>query len=149
MRGQADGDGESMRGQADNDAESILLSVLQNGFDFGDRDYVPIMPRSISGICSAAIINLARHVLTFLQPVSPAQPIVQTVKGQQPVQTLKNVRGFAFPYGQLKHLPALDDASNKAVSSSDMARIVNAAISSASFIDNCWIGTRAIGEMDC
>lgn len=97
------------------------------------------------GICLAAIINLAMVVLTFLQPTSPAKPIIQIKKGEPPRQTLNNARGYFFPYGELKHLPALDDPDSQPISASEMARIINAAISAAGFMGKCWIDVRAAG----
>lgn len=90
-------------------------------------------------------LELVRHVIMFLQPISPSKPVMQTVKGQPTVQTLNNVHGSVFPYRQLKHMPVLGDTTGRAGSSSEIARVVNAANSSASFIDRCWSETRATG----
>ena len=51
-----------------------------------------------------------------------------------------------FPYGQLKHLSAVDDSTASPLPSTEIAQIVNVAISSASFIDKCFTDTRASGE---
>jgi hypothetical protein len=101
----------------------------------------------MSGICLAAIINLAMVVLTFLQPTSPAKPITQVKKGQPPRQTLNNARGYFFSYGDLKHLPALDDPDSQPIPAGDMARIINAAISAAGFLGKCWTDVRAAGAV--
>ena len=42
---------------------------------------MPILPNCIAGVCFGAITNLAKHVLTFLQPSSPDKPMVQNLKG--------------------------------------------------------------------
>jgi hypothetical protein len=108
----------------------------------------------MSGICLGAIINLAFVVLSILQPTSPAKAIIQQKPHKaiynpssttEPRLTINNVQGFFYPYGELKHLPALDDPVAPAVAASAMAAIVNAAISSAPFLDDCWTGLRAAG----
>jgi hypothetical protein len=104
-----------------------------------------IWPSSISGICLAAIINLAMVVLAYMQPTSPAKPITQHKKGEPARQTLNNACGYFFPYGDLKHLPALDDPDSPPISASDMARIINAAIAAAGFLGKCWTDVRAAG----
>ena len=125
----------------------LCVCLLQHGYDYGQPDYVPFLPGSCSGICLGSIICFAFAVLTFLQPRAPSKPIVRQKKGQQHKQTLNNVRGYVFgQYGDLKHLPALDDPAAAAVSSSDMAAVVNAAISSAGALKQCWAGTRVAGE---
>jgi hypothetical protein len=101
----------------------------------------------MSGICLAAIITLAMVVLTYMHPTSPAKPITQHKKGEPARQTLNNACGYFFPYGDLKHLPALDDPDSQPISASDMARIINAAISSAGFLGNCWTDVRAAGTV--
>jgi len=100
-----------------------------------------------AGICLGSIINFALVVLQYLQPSSPAKPITQVVKGQQePQQTLNNVRGFVFgAYGQLKHLAAVGDPAARQVTDHDMARVVNTAISSASFLNKCWLQVKSAG----
>jgi hypothetical protein len=109
----------------------------------------------MSGICLGNIINYAFQVLTFLQPTSPAKPILQHHPDRaiyQPSstaaarQTLNNARGYMFPYNELKHLPALGDPVAPPVSASDMGGIVNKAISSAAFLGNCWTGVQAAGQ---
>lgn len=110
----------------------------KHGYSYGDPDCIPLLPASMSGLCLGAITNLAFHVLMFLQPASPSNPIVQDIKWQPSApQTLNNARGDVFPYGQLKHLPAMLGSSSSPASDQDMPRIVNTAISSASFVDRC------------
>jgi hypothetical protein len=116
-------------------------------YDYGAPDYMPFWPSSMSGICLAAIINLAMVVLTFLQPTSPAHPITQVKKGELPRQTLNNARGYFFPHGDLKHLPALDDPDSRPIPSSGLARIINTAISAAGFLGKCWTDVRAAGAV--
>jgi hypothetical protein len=121
--------------------------ALQGMYDYGTPDYMPILPSGMSGVCLAAIINLAMCVLTFLQPTSPAKPIAQHTKGEALRQTLNNARGYFFPYGDLKHLAALDDPDSQPISASEMARIINAAISAAGFMGKCWTDVRAAGAL--
>jgi hypothetical protein len=108
----------------------------------------------MSGVCLGAIINLAFLVLSILQPTSPAKAIIQQKPHKaiynpssitEPRLTINNVQGFLFPYGELKHLPALDDPVVPPVPASAMAGIVNAAISSAPFLGDCWTGLRTAG----
>jgi len=69
-----------------------FTAVLQNEYAYGPPDYVPFLPRCMSGLCLGAMVNLAMAVLTFFQPTSPNRPIVQTKSGQPPKQTLANPR---------------------------------------------------------
>jgi hypothetical protein len=55
----------------------LLLQTPQGIYDYGSPDYMPFWPRGMSGVCLGAIINFAFHVLTFMQPTSPAKAIVQ------------------------------------------------------------------------
>jgi hypothetical protein len=99
----------------------------------------------MSGLCLGAAVSLAMAVLTFFQPTSPSRPIVQTKKGQPPKETLNNARGYVWPYGDLKHLPAYDDDTAAAPTDTAMAKLVNSAISSASFLGSGWDKIRATG----
>lgn len=101
----------------------------------------------MSGLCLGAIISLAFTVLQFLQPRAASQPIVQHKRGSaEPKLVLNNPRGYVFgQYGDLKYLPALDDPAAALTSSSDMANIVNGALSSAGALKACWVKTRAAG----
>ena len=129
---------------------SCPVCLLQHGYDYGQPDYVPFLPETCSGICLGSISCFAFTVLTFLQPRAPSRPIVQHKKKHPPRQTLNNVRGYVFAqYGDLKHLPALDDPAAEAISCSDMAAFVNAAISSAGALKQCWTGTGAAGGHRC
>jgi uncharacterized membrane protein YgcG len=49
--------------------------------DFGMPEYHDILPAACSGLCLASITALAFAVLTYLQPVSPAEPIVKQQRG--------------------------------------------------------------------
>ena len=49
--------------------------------DFGAPEYHDILPAACSGLCLASITALAFVVLTYLQPVSPAEPIVKQQRG--------------------------------------------------------------------
>jgi hypothetical protein len=53
----------------------------KNGYDYGSPDPVDILPSSCSGLCLAAIINMAFVVLTYLSPSSPDTPAIQTAQG--------------------------------------------------------------------
>jgi hypothetical protein len=132
----------------------VLAATPQGIYDYGSPDYMPFWPRCMSGICLGAIVNLAFMVLSILQPTSPDRPIIQQKPNKaiynpssttEPRLTINNVQGFFYPYGELKHLPALDDPVAPGVAASAMAAIVNAAISSAAFLDDCWTGLRAAG----
>ena len=124
-----------------------VVSLSQHGHDYGAPDYMPMLPGCHAGICLGSIINFAFIVLQFLQPSSPAKPITKVVKGQQePQQTLNNVRGFVFgAYGQLKHLAAMGDPAASQITDHEMARVVNTAISSASFLNKCWLDVKSAG----
>ena len=55
--------------------------------DFGTPEYHDIVPAACSGLCLASITALAFAVLTYLQPVSPAEPIIKQQRGgRQPLQ---------------------------------------------------------------
>lgn len=73
-----------------------------------------ILPASCSGLCLAAIINLAFVVLTYLSPSPPDTPIVQQQrKGQQdPQLTLNNPCGFMCAFCGLQFLPAPEDGGS-------------------------------------
>jgi hypothetical protein len=49
--------------------------------DFGMPEFHDILPAACSGLCLASITALAFVVLTYLQPVSPAEPIVKQQRG--------------------------------------------------------------------
>ena len=49
--------------------------------DFGTPEYHDILPAACSGLCLASITALAFAVLTYLQPVSPAEPIIKQQRG--------------------------------------------------------------------
>jgi hypothetical protein len=133
---------------------------LQNGYDYGSPDYVDILPPSCSGLCLAAVINLCFVVLAYLQPQSPARPVVPRGRGSrsssaaQPQQTLNNPNGFVWGlYGGLQHVLAADadddDAqpARRGVVGDGLADVVNAAISGASgFLGGCWVKLKAAGE---
>jgi hypothetical protein len=122
----------------------LPLLLLQGIYDYGAPDYMPFWPSCMSGVCLGAILNFAKMVPTLLQPVSPARPIILAgEKETVPRQTLNSVRGYWLPFGELKHLPALD--SGPPIPSSDMARMVNTAISAVGFLGKCWQDVRAAG----
>lgn len=125
--------------------DAPVLSA-QHGYEYGQPDHVPFLPEPCSGVCLGSIINLAFTVLTFLQPRAPSKPVVQHKKNQPPKQTLNNARGYVFAqYGDLQHLPAVDDPLAASISSSDMGAIVNRAIGSAGALKQCWETTRDAG----
>jgi hypothetical protein len=45
--------------------------------DFGTPEYHDVLPAACSGLCLASTTAMAFAVLTYLQPVPPAEPIVQ------------------------------------------------------------------------
>jgi hypothetical protein len=49
--------------------------------DFSMPEYHDVLPAACSGLCLASITALAFAVLTYLQPVSPAEPIVKQQRG--------------------------------------------------------------------
>jgi hypothetical protein len=49
--------------------------------DFGAPENHDILPAACSGLCLASITALVFAVLTYLQPVSPAEPIVKQQRG--------------------------------------------------------------------
>ena len=121
----------------------LLLLLLQGVYDYGAPDYMPFWPSCMSGVCLGAV-NFAKMVLALLQPVSPSCPNIQAgKKGTPPRQTLNNVCGYWLGFGELKHLRA--QSSGPPIPASDMARIVNTAISSAGFLSKCWQDVRAAG----
>jgi hypothetical protein len=135
-------------------AKLFVAVTLQGIYDYGSPDYMPFWPAGMSGICLGSIINFAFQVLCFLQPTSPAKAVIQNNPNKaiyqpsstaEPRETLNNARGYWFPYGELKHLPVLEDPVAPPVPASDMACIVNKAISGAAFLGDCWTGVRAAG----
>jgi hypothetical protein len=146
-------------------AAAAAVACLQNGYDHGSLDHVDILPPSCSGVCLAAVINLCFVVLAYLQPQSPARPVVPRGRGgsssssssaAQPQQTLNNPSGFVWgPYGGLQHVPAADADDDEAqparrgVVGDGLADVVNAAISGASgFLGGCWGKMKAAGEAE-
>ena len=104
---------------------------------------MPFLPEACSGICLGSILNLAFTVLTILQPCAPSTRITQHKKGQPPRQTLNNVRGYVFgQYGGLKNLQPDEEQLQAEV----MAKLVNGAISCASFLSKGWQAVRGSGE---
>jgi hypothetical protein len=108
------------------------------------------------------VINVCFVALAYLQPQTPARPVVPRGRGRggsssaaaQPQQTLNNPNGFVWgPYGGLQHVPAADadddDAqpARRGVVGDGLADVVNAAISGASgFLEGCWGKLKAAGE---
>ena len=98
----------------------------------------------MSGLCFAACYQLAFVTLVYLQQRSPAKPIARRrpTLGQQQ-QTFNNAGGYVFgQYGQLKHLQP-DEEQPQADA---MAKLVNGAISCASFLSKGWQAVRGSGE---
>jgi hypothetical protein len=140
---------------------AAAAACLQHGYDYGSPDHVDILPPSCSGLCLEAVINLGFVVLAYLQPQSPARPVVPRGRGRggsssaaQPQQTLNNPNGFVWgPYGGLQHVPAADADDDDAQPArrggvgDGLADVVNAAISGASgFLGSCWVKLKAAGE---
>ena len=118
---------------------------LQHGFGYGVPDCIDFLPASMSGLDLGACFQLAFVALAFLQPQSPAKPISRkrAAPGQQQ-QTFNNAGGFVFgQYGGLKHLEADDDEQLQAEA---MAKLVNAAISCASFFGKGWGAFKGPGK---
>jgi hypothetical protein len=120
-----------------------LLCALQHGYDYGVPDCIDLLPPSMSGLCLGACYQLAFITLAFLQPRSPAKPITcrRPTPGQQQ-QTYNNAGGFVFgQYGGLKHLQPEEEQPPES-----MGKLVNGAISCASFLSKGWEAVRNSGE---
>jgi hypothetical protein len=88
----------------------MLLLVLsqvsyhcKHGYDYGSPDPVDILPSSCSGLCLAAITNLAFVVLSYLSPMPPDTPAIKQHKGQTeaepstiPAATCSHMAGFSL-----------------------------------------------------
>jgi hypothetical protein len=129
---------------------ALLLAMPQvsyhckHGYDYGSPDPVDILPSSCSGLCLAAISNLAFVVLSFLSPMSLDTPAIKQRKGQtEAEQTLHNPCGYVFPYGGLQFVPAPRDepqqpAAQRGRVGDGLADIVSDAVSGAGFLKACW-----------
>jgi hypothetical protein len=78
------GKGEGKMASSDNLRLPMLLLVLpqvsyhcKHGYDYSSPQPVDILPSSCSGLCLAAIINLAFVVLTYLSPTPPDTPAIK------------------------------------------------------------------------
>jgi hypothetical protein len=146
------GKGEGKMASSDNLRLPMLLLVLpqvsyhcKHGYDYGSPDPVDILPSSCSGLCLAAIINLAFVVLTYLSPTSPDTPAIKQRKGQtQSEQTLNNPCGYVLPYGGLQFVPAPSEeqqqqpAAQRGRVGDGLADTVSDAVSGAGFLKACW-----------
>jgi hypothetical protein len=116
----------------------------KHGYDYGSPDPVDILPSSCSGLCLAAIINMAFVVLTYLSPISPDTPTIKQRKGHaEPEQTLNNPSGYVFPYGGLQFVAAPSDepqqpAAQRGRVGDGLTDVVSDAVSGAGFIKACW-----------
>jgi hypothetical protein len=116
----------------------------KHGYDYGGPDPVDILPSSCSGLCLAAISNLAFVVLTYLSPTSPDTPAIKQRKGQtQSELTLNNPCGYVYPYGGLQYVPAPSDEPQQPAAQSGrvgdgLADTVSDAVSGAGFLKACW-----------
>jgi hypothetical protein len=105
---------------------------------------VDILPASCSGLCLAAITNMAFVVLTYLSPSLPDTLAIKQCKGQaEPDQTLNDPSGYVFPYGGLQLVAAASDepqqpAAQRGRVGGGLADIVSDAVSDAGFIKACW-----------
>jgi hypothetical protein len=121
----------------------------KHGYDYGSPDPVDILPASCSGLCLAAIINMAFVVLTYLSPSSPDTPAIKQRKGQaESEQTLNNPSGYVFPYGGLQSVAAASDEPQQPAAQhgrvgDGLADIVSDAVSGAGFIKACWAKLKA------
>jgi hypothetical protein len=116
----------------------------KHGYDYGSPDPVDILPASCSGLCLAAITNMAFVVLTYLSPTSPDIPAIKLRKGQtEAEQTLNNPCGYVFPYGGLQFVAApsgepQQPAAQRGRVGDGLADIVSDAVSGAGFLKACW-----------
>jgi hypothetical protein len=130
--------------------------------DFTMPECHDILPAACSGLCLASITCLAFVVLTYLQPVSPAEPIVKQERGGGSASssssssggegssssssggeassigaqhTPNNAVGFTLPYGGLQHVASFDKVTPE---------MVNAALSGAKFLRSRRVRTVAL-----
>jgi hypothetical protein len=113
--------------------------------DFGTPEYHDILPASCSGLCLASITAMAHVVLTYLQPLSPAEPIVKQQRAGSAIgsigaevssnsssstgsqRTPNNALGFILPYGGLQHVASWEEVTPS---------MVNSALAGAKFLGN-------------
>jgi hypothetical protein len=132
-------------------APVLILPVLpqvsyhcKHGYDYGSPDPLDILPSSCSGLCLAAISNLAFVVLSFLSPMSPDTPAIKQRKGQtEAEQTLHNPCGYVFTYGGLQYVPAPSEQPRQPAAQcgkvgDGLAEVVSDAVSAAGFLKACW-----------
>jgi hypothetical protein len=119
----------------------------KHGYEYAAPDCQDLLPSSMSGLCFGTVYTLCFMVLQFLQVSSPASPIVQQPKGSsEPKQTFNNAQGYIFgPYGGLAHVPEEGDQGSKRGTGGGLAKTINQAISSASFLQSVWSRIRGRG----
>jgi hypothetical protein len=89
----------------------------KHGYVYGSPDPVDILPSSCSGLCLAAITNMAFVVLTYLSPSSPDTPAIKQRKGQaKPEQTLNN------PVATCSHMAGFSSLQRPVTSPSSLQR---------------------------
>jgi hypothetical protein len=112
--------------------------------DFTTHEYHDILPPACIGLCLASITCLAFAVLAYLQPVSPAEPIVkqQHRSGSSSERTPSNPVGFIL-YGGLQETNKFEEIT---------PAMVHAAVAGAKLFGNSFgksTGKHAGSSCDC
>jgi len=100
----------------------------KTGYEYGAPQCMDVLPAPLSGLDFSAVYMLCFVVLQYLQPCSPANPIVQPSEAE-PKQTFNNALGFVYGgYGGLAHVP--EDSASATAHGDSLASLVNQAVSS-------------------
>jgi hypothetical protein len=114
-----------------------------------DPEAIPVLPRSVSGLCLPACLQLAWVTLTWLQPTSPDRLVSRLVKGAA-LRSSFNECGFVYPYGGLQYVTEEELASSSGAARSSrvdsLAPLVRAAAAATCFLNQAWDDMAAAGE---